>query len=138
VTSTQVVVDLKPPPQPLIAEFTRQHSNTISFTIANDMEIALGAKVFDPDQRLGADVQLVAQRKKQVVEPAYQRLLTDAMHGNKMLFSTQAMVEAMWRIIDPILDSPTPPARYAPGTWGPAEADRMVSHHGGWKNPELS
>jgi glucose-6-phosphate 1-dehydrogenase len=136
VTVTQVVIDLKPPPQDLIAPFTHKHSNTFTFTIANDMEICIGARVFDPEQRLGEDVQLLAQRKKQVVTPPYERLLTDAMHGNKMLFTTQEMVEAMWRIVDPILGDVVPVKTYVPGTWGPAEADALTKHYGGWRNPE--
>jgi glucose-6-phosphate 1-dehydrogenase len=36
-----------------------------------------------------------------------------------------------WRIVDPILNSADPAIRYGAGTWGPAEADALVS----WRAP---
>lgn len=40
-------------------------------------------------------------------------------------------MEAAWRVIDPILDrglgNAEPVGEYAPGTWGPAAAARIVS-----------
>ena len=135
VTSTQVTIDLKPPPQDLFAEISRRQSNAVTFTIGDEMGISLSAKVFDPDHRQGEDVTLVAQRRPQPPLPAYERLLTDAMHGNKMLFSPEVNIAALWRIVDPILDDATPVHPYAKGSWGPGEADHMVRHYGGWKNP---
>ena len=100
--------------------------NAVTFTIGDEMGISVSAKVFDPDHRQGEDVTLVAQRRPQPPLPAYERLLTDAMHGNKMLFSPEVNIAALWRIVDPILDDATPVHPYAKGSWGPAEADHMV------------
>ena len=61
---------------------------------------------------------------------AYARLLADAVRGDPLLFVRQDIVEAAWAICDPILDLPTPPAEYTPGTWGPAEADRLIESAG--------
>ena len=38
--------------------------------------------------------------------PPYQRLLGDAMRGDSELFGRQDIVEAQWRIVEPILDDP--------------------------------
>jgi len=43
-------------------------------------------------------------------------------------------VEEAWRIVDPVLDDATPAYPYQPGTWGPAEAQR-VAPEGGWFDP---
>jgi glucose-6-phosphate 1-dehydrogenase len=66
---------------------------------------------------------------------AYERLLTDAMHGEGMLFVRADAVDAAWSVVDPILDNATPVHVYKPGTWGPAEADRLAKDLGGWRNP---
>src|SRR5436853_180396 len=66
---------------------------------------------------------------------AYERLLVDAMAGDAMLFAREDGVEAAWRVVQPILDDPTPVREYAPGTWGPAEADALTTDVGGWHAP---
>jgi glucose-6-phosphate 1-dehydrogenase len=58
---------------------------------------------------------------------AYERLLTDAMNGDAMLFVREDAVEAAWTVVEPVLDSVTPVHQYDPGTWGPAEADRLAA-----------
>jgi glucose-6-phosphate 1-dehydrogenase len=57
------------------------------------------------------------------------------MDGDPSLFARQDVVEAAWAIVDPILGTETPLHEYEPGTWGPAEADRLVSGAGGWQCP---
>jgi glucose-6-phosphate 1-dehydrogenase len=37
--------------------------------------------------------------------------------------------------VDPILKMPTPVFEYEAGTWGPHEAQAIVSDIGGWHNP---
>jgi glucose-6-phosphate 1-dehydrogenase len=49
-----------------------------------------------------------------------------------VLFARQDGVEAAWSIVQPILGSSTPVHEYEPGTWGPTEADTLVSSVGGW------
>ena len=69
---------------------------------------------------------------------AYERLLGDAMAGDPTLFARQDVVEAAWAIVDPILDNATPVHRYAPGSWGPREADALVADAEGWRDPAKS
>jgi len=66
---------------------------------------------------------------------AYERLLGDAMKGDATLFAREDAVEAEWRIVAPILASTTPPHEYRAGTWGPAEAERLIDRPGGWHRP---
>jgi glucose-6-phosphate 1-dehydrogenase len=37
--------------------------------------------------------------------------------------------------VQPLLDAPPPLFGYTPGTWGPAEAQRLVNGFGGWLGP---
>ena len=65
---------------------------------------------------------------------AYERVLGAAMSGDSTLFAREDYVEEAWRIVDPVLKTNTPVYPYAPGTWGPAEVER-VTPPGGWQNP---
>jgi glucose-6-phosphate 1-dehydrogenase len=66
-------------------------------------------------------------------QEAYERLLEDALDGDPRRFAREDMVEEAWRIIDPALaGGPVHP--YPRGSWGPAEADRLVPS-GTWYPP---
>ena len=63
---------------------------------------------------------------------AYERLLLDVIRGDPTLFTRRDEVEAEWAIVQPILDAWADPAApapfpYAAGSWGPEEADTMIS-----------
>jgi glucose-6-phosphate 1-dehydrogenase len=70
---------------------------------------------------------------------AYETLLVDAMTGDATLYTRQDMVEASWRVVEPILndwkDRQFNFPNYEPGSWGPAEADEMIARLGrDWRN----
>jgi glucose-6-phosphate 1-dehydrogenase len=65
----------------------------------------------------------------------YEVLLHAAMAGESTRFTRQDGVEECWRIMQPLLDDPPPVSSYAPGSWGPPEAERLVAAHGGWHDP---
>ena len=44
-------------------------------------------------------------------------------------------VEASWRAVDGIIAGPGPVYPYDAGSWGPAEANRLVGDVHGWHNP---
>ncbi len=70
---------------------------------------------------------------------AYERLILDVLLGDANLFPRHQEVELSWNILDPIeeyWDKHGKPARYAAGTWGPAEADEMLARDGrSWRRP---
>jgi len=68
--------------------------------------------------------------------PPYQRLLGDAMRGNSELFGREDVVDAQWRIVDPVLAEPPPCHEYEPGSWGPEAADALIGAYGPWRNPQ--
>jgi glucose-6-phosphate 1-dehydrogenase len=70
---------------------------------------------------------------------AYETLLVDALVGDATLYTRQDMVEASWRVVQPILEYFQSHKfrfpNYEPGTWGPPQADEMLArfgHH--WRN----
>ena len=65
----------------------------------------------------------------------YEVLLHAAMEGDSTPFTRQDSVEETWRIMAPLIDDPPPVHSYAPGSWGPAEADRLLAGVGSWHGP---
>jgi glucose-6-phosphate 1-dehydrogenase len=62
----------------------------------------------------------------------YEVLLNAALQGQGGPFTRQDSVEETWRIVQPLLDAPPPVMPYDPGSWGPAEADRLVAWRAPW------
>ena len=58
---------------------------------------------------------------------AYELLLLEAMRGDHTLFLRQDGVERAWEVLEPILQHPSPIVFYERGSWGPAEADALIS-----------
>jgi glucose-6-phosphate 1-dehydrogenase len=67
----------------------------------------------------------------------YEVLLQAAIEGRSRRFNRQDAVEEAWRVMQPLLDNPPPVRAYAPGTWGPYDADDLVADCGGWRDPWL-
>jgi glucose-6-phosphate 1-dehydrogenase len=65
----------------------------------------------------------------------YEVLLHAAMVGDSKRFTRQDGVEEAWRVMQPLLDAPPPVLAYAPGSWGPKAADKLVAGHGRWHEP---
>jgi glucose-6-phosphate 1-dehydrogenase len=59
------------------------------------------------------------------------------MRGQTELFARQDLVEAQWRVVEPILGSVAPLYHYQPGTWGPDECQPIVAGDGQWINPKV-
>jgi glucose-6-phosphate 1-dehydrogenase len=65
----------------------------------------------------------------------YEVLLHAAMQGDSTRFTRQDGVEEAWRVMQPLIDGPPAVHPYAPGSWGPAAADQLLSGHGRWHEP---
>jgi glucose-6-phosphate 1-dehydrogenase len=134
VTATEVFVKLKKPPLGGLD----QEANYFGFRLGPDLSISIGARVKRPGAEMvsmPSELSAVKQNRSEELD-AYERLLTDAMHGDNMLFVREDVVEAAWSIVEPILGNVAPLREYDPGTWGPAEADQLAADVGGWHNPE--
>jgi glucose-6-phosphate 1-dehydrogenase len=134
-TETEVIAKLRRPCPIFSAEAPPQ--NYVRFRISGDPVIAIGASVKTAgDQLRGCSIELLADQEcgEDNMLP-YEELLGDAMAGNQTWFAREDYVEEAWRIVDPILDKQTV-IEYKPGTWGPAEADKLIEPHGGWWAPK--
>jgi glucose-6-phosphate 1-dehydrogenase len=108
------------------------------FRIGPDVTVqALGIRVKHPGEAMaGREVELLASESQAHDLLPYERLLGDAFRGDASLFAREDLVEEQWRIVDPVLGMRTSPDLYEPGSWGPAEADRLAADiGGGWREP---
>jgi glucose-6-phosphate 1-dehydrogenase len=136
ITCTEVLVQLKEPPYTVFAEKRPAHPNHIRFRLSPEVRIAISALAKVPGEEMrGEIVELLAGSCPANGMFPYERLLDDAFYGDPSLFVREDMVEAAWRVVDPVLDRATPVYDYAPSTWGPEEADRLIASAGGWHNP---
>jgi glucose-6-phosphate 1-dehydrogenase len=140
-TVTEVMVELKRPPQVVFHEAAAERGNYIRLRLSPVVEIAVGARTKQAGESMkGEAVELlVSERPEQGSAgrmEAYERLLGDAIAGDATLFARQDVVEAAWAIVDPVIHGPSRMFDYEPGTWGPKEADALVEAVGGWNTPQ--
>jgi glucose-6-phosphate 1-dehydrogenase len=69
------------------------------------------------------------------IADAYERLLLDAVHGDASLFIRSDAIALSWRLIDPIAqawedEQRTALSLYDAGSWGPPEAEALLSRDG--------
>jgi glucose-6-phosphate 1-dehydrogenase len=65
---------------------------------------------------------------------AYERLIRDAMIGDRTLFTTAAGIERLWEVSEPLLRDPPPVKPYPQGSWGPTEIGALIAPHS-WRLP---
>ena len=136
VTATEVVVHFKRPPRETFEELVPLSSGHVRMRISPDVSIAMGVRVKLPGERMvGEDVELILTEHAPSLLPPYQRLLGDAVRGLGELFGRDDIVDAQWRIVEPILDDATPIYPYERGTWGPGETEALIGSDGPWRDP---
>ena len=137
-TATEILVQLKPPPQRLFADSAattgranyRASGYRRSSAIALAARVKRGGKEFVGDQR---ELYLVEEQPGE--ETPYELLLGDAMAGDGALFTREDAVEAAWVAVDPVLETHHKVRPYRRGSWGPKEAAAIIAAGGGWHNP---
>jgi len=139
ITQTELRAVFREPPRLGFLESRRRHPEANQFVVKLDP--ATGARVTLDAHRadiagpepVHLDVEFADQGGE--APTAYEVLLMDAIAGDRTRFTRQDGVEEAWRIFEPLLQHPPPVHRYAPGSWGPPEADRLVEGFGAWHEP---
>ena len=112
----------------------------LSFEIAEPGALTLHmlAKEPGPEMVLGRAPMSFAYRTAQGERnelEAYQRLLHDAMTGDRTLFTRARGIERLWEVAAPLLAAPPSLHGYAPGSWGPDAVHDLVAPHE-WHLPD--
>ncbi len=136
VTATEILITYKRRPQPALDEPIPKQANYLRFQLSPNITISLGASAKLPGEALvGELLELTALDQHPDEKDAYERLLTDALHGDPMLFAREDSVEEAWRIVEPILDYAVPLHIYEANSWGPKEADQLLANGEVWRDP---
>ena len=135
VTCTEIMVRFRRAPN--VYSDLATAPNYLRFRISPAVQFAMGMLVMADDERMIGALKELEGTPTPISDEkdAYERVLTDALEGDATLFARQDYVEEAWRIVDPYLKSDSPVYAYDPKTWGPAEAEKLVSEAGGWHNP---
>jgi glucose-6-phosphate 1-dehydrogenase len=130
--ATEVVVEFREPPSLLFDEAggPPPGRNLVHFRLgkSDGVTFSLQAKTPGPhldSQNVDVAVDFAAALGER--REAYERLLDDALAGLPRRFAREDIVELTWRVIQPALDNPGPVRPYFRGSWGPAEADRILN-----------
>ena len=138
--ATEVRVIFKRPPRlAFLDEPHHTEPNQLVFRIDPDAGLRLVMLSKGPEGRASRDVHMdlpFAAELGQPPEP-YERLLHDALLGERSLFTREDAVEETWRVLQPLVDHPPAPTRYSRGSWGPSAADALLRGHPAWQLPWL-
>ena len=104
-------------------------ANHLTFDLGDPGSISASFFVKDP----GAELDLTEARMDFAygdgdgLLEAYERLIYDALIGDKTLFTRADGIERLWEVVQPVLDAPSKAIPYQPGTWGPSEANDLIA-----------
>ncbi len=137
--STQISIHFKPVPHMM---FAREEMggviapNILILRVQPEEGITLEFQAKKPGSRVCLDpVQLDFSYPQQATLDAYERVLLDCMEGDQMLFIREDSVALTWSLLTPVIERleggrKFALARYAAGTDGPSEADRLLQQEG--------
>jgi glucose-6-phosphate 1-dehydrogenase len=138
-TATEVLVELKPPPQRLFADSAPAtgQANYVRFRVSPNSAVALAARVkIAGKEFVGEQRELYLSEERPGEEAPYERLLGDAMIGDGALFTREDAVEAAWAVVDPVLKKHHRVHPYRRHSWGPKQADAIIASGDRWHNPK--
>jgi glucose-6-phosphate 1-dehydrogenase len=139
-TATEIVIRLQRVPQLRWGRHVLEcpGNDDIVLRIGRQAGVSIFVRAKTPGREVSQPVSLDLDFAEELgaAPGPYERLLTDALRGDSTLFPRWEVIEETWRIVQPVLDSPTPVEPYERGSWGPASADAIAEDHGGWREPQ--
>jgi len=135
---TEAYVKLRKPPLMVLPEQSRNmEADAIRFRFTPSGQIGLTLNVKAPGPNFsGERAELMVREDNPDEMTPYERLLGDAIEGDKLLFTSATAVDNAWRVVDPALRIDEDPSTYATGSWGPTDAtDHLIGEHGPWHDP---
>jgi glucose-6-phosphate 1-dehydrogenase len=130
-TAQRVSVVLRKPSEGPLANQLPAEPNVLSFSLAGGGEIDLTVVAKQPGAGLRLDVARAAIPLTMLGHadplPPYVRLIHDVLIGDRSLFTRPDGLAAVWKVAEPLLTHPPKVASYAPGSWGPAAARKLVA-----------
>jgi glucose-6-phosphate 1-dehydrogenase len=128
-----VTIAFKEPPRQLFevsdVEMETFEQNHLTFDLGDQGGITSSflAKIPGPTIRLApAHMEFSYGGRGDGLE-AYERLIYDAMIGDKTLFTRADGIERLWEVATPVLEAPPPVLAYRQESWGPDEVHELIA-----------
>ncbi|MFF1908723.1 glucose-6-phosphate dehydrogenase [Kitasatospora sp. NPDC058218] len=134
-SATEVRVVFKRPPRlAFLDEPEHPDANELVLRIDPDPGLRLSMLSKEASGHSAQNIHLNLSFAAELGKPPepYERLLNDALTGNRSLFTRQDVVEETWRVIQPLVDHPPTPVPYKRGTWGPTHIPARTTWHQPW------
>ena len=136
VQATEIRVVFKQPPRLAITQRLPEPNELVLRIDPNPgANLVVQAKQPGVDRSRTVDLSLSFAEQLGEAPESYERLLHDAMAGDSSQFTRAESIRQTWRIVQPLLDGPSPIHRYQPGSWGPSEADTLLAGYPDWRHP---
>jgi len=140
VRATEVRVIFKRPPRLTFLEIGNAPvPNELIVRIEPEagMRIALTSRAADGNGAAAVHLDLCFADELGRPQEPYERLIHDALVGDRSLFTREDVIELTWQVLQPLIAHPPAPVTYRRGTWGPTSADALVAGGPGWQAPWL-
>ncbi|NLV54527.1 MAG: glucose-6-phosphate dehydrogenase [Acidimicrobiales bacterium] len=139
-TATEAIVRFNDPPRLLFTDDdgSAPTPNFLRFRLGRDDGVTLHLQAKEPGDRMvthpvDLDVDLAAALGARA--DAYERLIDDALDGDRRRFGRADSLDEQWRIVERVVADPPEAVLYKEGSMGPAAADALAADVGGWIDP---
>jgi len=130
-----ISIAFKEPPRsmfPIDSGVGRFGPDHLTFDLAEASRLSLSfyGKRPGPGMRLNKQsLQFSLAEESDLVDvlEAYERLIYDAMSGDRTLFADAAGIERLWEISEPLLRQPPDVIPYFSGSWGPKQIHGLIA-----------
>ncbi|MCL4540661.1 MAG: glucose-6-phosphate dehydrogenase [Bacteroidetes bacterium] len=128
---TEVAITFRRPPVSIFRQFSIKdiQPNKLIMTLQPNEGFDLSFKVKEPGDSYRLSTQRLHFQYGEVfgrIPDAYETLLLDVLKGDQTLFVRSDEVESSWELYTPLLSQKFDVHKYASGTWGPLEAERLL------------
>ncbi len=136
--ASEITINFRRPPVAMFPERDQASldANKLVMVIQPDEGFDLRFEIKKPGESVELQSQNLRFRYSDVFAPlpeAYETLLLDVLKGDATLFVRDDWVEDSWRLYTPLIQNRPAIHKYAAGTWGPEEADRLMTGYAdGW------
>jgi glucose-6-phosphate 1-dehydrogenase len=139
-TALEAVIEFKRPPRLFFQQpgTPLPAANHLRFRLGRNDGITMHLQAKAPGDRMvteQVDLQVNYDQVFGARQEAYERLIDDAITGDRTRFGREDGLIEQWRIVDPLLNQPEPVHLYTKGTWGPEAAARLPASGSSWYEP---
>jgi glucose-6-phosphate 1-dehydrogenase len=137
-SATEVTINFDHPPHDVFGiKLTGAAMNSLRFRVNPSARVSLTLSGKRPGEGWQPQTETLtfAEQPAADMRP-YDRLIGAALAGDRDLFARQDTVEQAWRVVDPILGDVVPVHSYARGSWGPKEAQALITTGDSWDDPQ--